>query len=480
MTSLRWIAALLSLSPLAARVFIYPTPPEELVSRDFTVAVDGHRAAVLRSAVFERWAAAPYNFGSAYSFLQFDFEGSARVRVHDAQRSLRAAAIIPRTAGVAHTIIDDHTIEITLTRPCQLSVEPKGRERPLLIFANPPDPVPPARGSPRVLYFGPGIHRPESGLIRLESNQTLYLAGGAILEAAIYAEDAENITIRGRGVLDGARFPFKEGPGQHKGRMVHFVRCRNVRIEGIVIRQSFAWTIVPVASDGVFIENVKICNGRVLINDDGINPCNSRNVVIRRCFIRTIDDCVALKGKNRADGDIDGIRVEQSILWTDLARVTLLGHESAAPFMRNIVYRDIDIIHYGEWPAFLIEVSDNMQLANVLFENIRVRGEIHPLQREANTIGQQWLAVIRPFVTMYSENSTWGAIDGLTFRDISLEGPPGKYGVMVEGAADHDNRRIRNVLFENVTVNEERLLRQSQRVILGPWLRPADDRVSFR
>ena len=36
-------------------------------------------------------------------------------------------------------------------------------------------------------------------------------------------------------------------------------------------------------------------------NDDGINPCNSQDVLITDCFIRGDDDCIALKGMNLQD-----------------------------------------------------------------------------------------------------------------------------------------------------------------------------------
>ena len=54
-------------------------------------------------------------------------------------------------------------------------------------------------------------------------------------------------------------------------------------------------TVVPRTSRHLVVRGVKICGSRVQ-NDDGINPCNSQDVLMTDCFIRTDDDCIALKG----------------------------------------------------------------------------------------------------------------------------------------------------------------------------------------
>ena len=101
-------------------------------------------------------------------------------------------------------------------------------------------------------------------------------------------------------------------------------------------------------ASNVTVRNVKICNSRVQ-NDDGINPCNSQDVLITDCFIRSDDDCVALKGLNFREGtnnNVERITVENSILWCDRARIFLLGHESRAEFMRDVTLRNLDIMHF--------------------------------------------------------------------------------------------------------------------------------------
>ena len=147
-------------------------------------------------------------------------------------------------------------------------------------------------------------------------------------------------------------------------------------MSGITIRGSSHWTIVPRDSRHVTIRNVKLCNSRVQ-NDDGINPCNSQDVLITDCFIRSDDDCVALKGldftraeqQRRAD---HGGELRSSGATGPASSCS--GHESRAAFMRNITLRNLDIIHFTMTP-FLLEPGEDMRLEDVTVEDIRIHGE---------------------------------------------------------------------------------------------------------
>ena len=114
----------------------------------------------------------------------------------------------------------------------------------------------------------------------------------------------------------------------------------------------------------------------VFQNDDGINPCNSQDVRITDCFIRSDDDCVALKGLslNSPNNNVERITVEKCTLWCDRARIFLLGHESRAAFMRNVTLRNLDIIHFSMTRILVLYYSQTGQLTRAAQSMIVVLG----------------------------------------------------------------------------------------------------------
>ena len=443
------VAAFIAATPttVPAEVVTYPAPPEEARSPDFKVWADGRPVDVYVARTLDPpFAGKQWDYGGPYSFAGFDAAGAVTVRV-ESTRSLRSVVVRPESAGVRPSIADERSVTLVLDGPRQLSVEPDGKRGPLLLFANPLETDRPPAGAPGVVRFGPGVHT--AGLVRVGSGQTLHLEGGAVVKGAVLAEGT-NIAIRGRGILDGSDYEWRKGPYGHTLGIVG----TNVTVEGITIRGSSHWTLVPRDSRDVTIRNVKICNGRVQ-NDDGINPCNSQRVLIADCFIRSDDDCVALKGlEDRGeDSHVEDITVERCILWCDRARIFLLGHESRAPFMRRVTLRDLDIIHFT-MTAFLFEPGEEMRLEDVRVEDVRVHGE-----------GQAELLRLKPVVNQYMRNKVPGHIRRVAFKSVTVGGAPGPCKVHLAGAdAEH---AVRDVTFEGVTIGGEPLTAGSARVSAG-------------
>lgn len=433
---------------MGAAVVTYPAPPEEAMSEDYQVSVEGQQVDVYTARTLDPpFADKQWDFGGPYAFANFDMSGRVVVRIVS-KRSLRDVVIRPQSKGIQPILEDDHTITLTLDRPHKLSIEPEGKKGPLLLFANPLETDVPEPDDPGVVFFGPGLHKPEK--ITLQSDQTLYLAGGSVVKAEVLAEGT-NIRIRGRGVLDGSDWEWRKGP---IGNLIAIRNSQHVEVTGITLRGSSHWTIVPRNSQRVTIRNVKLCNSRVQ-NDDGINPCNSQNVLITDCFIRSDDDCVALKGLDFSaeNSNVEGIIVENSTLWCDRARIFLLGHESRAEFMRNVTIRNLDIIHFSMTP-FLFEPGEDMHLENVAVEDVRIHGE-----------GQREFIRLRPVVNQYMRKKVPGFIRSVRFRNVRLQGEQGEYLVQVDGPdAEHN---VRDVVFEGVSILGSKLTGDSAEVRVG-------------
>jgi len=190
------------------------------------------------------------------------------------------------------------------------------------------------------VYLPPGKYL--TGTIVLKSHVTLDLDAGATIlgsespddyptckdpwggdkdeiSSLIYAEDAENVTITGRGILNGQgqiwwkrqwlMAPKRGMPGAKtpeelaevkkisRGRpqLIRLVRCSDVVIEHLNLTNSASWNIHPIFCDFVRVDGVTISTPVPSPNTDGINPESCRNVQILNCRIDTGDDCVTLK-----------------------------------------------------------------------------------------------------------------------------------------------------------------------------------------
>jgi polygalacturonase len=171
----------------------------------------------------------------------------------------------------------------------------------------------------------------------------------------IYAADAINVCISGKGILDGQanetnwwtwkgkkEYGWKEGmPSQliDEGRPMlasfeenqvpveerimgegHYLRpqfivtynCKNVLIKDITIKNAPFWLIHPVFTENLIVRGVRAESQGP--NNDGLDPESCRNVLIEDCYFSTGDDCIAIKSGRNNDGRNSGRPAENIII----------------------------------------------------------------------------------------------------------------------------------------------------------------------
>ncbi len=431
-----------------SQVVTYPAPEGEAIVSEYQVSVNGTPVDV--------YLAQTQHHDQRYFFASFDFSGTVEICVTSAS-SFQQVDVLPPRAILSSRPGENGALLLTADRPFRISIERDGENSPLLLFGNALEHDVPSPGDAGVVYFGPGIHSP--GIISLQSNQTLYLAGGAVVKGGIVAT-GKNIRILGRGILDGSDWGHLAGP---LAFMLELRECRNVLVQDIILRGSWGFTIVPCGCDRVTIDNVKLCGSRVN-NDDGIDPINSSNITIRNCFLRTDDDCIAVKGLTGfANKACEYITVENCCFWTDRANIFRIGYESDTEAMRCISARNIDVIHFvgdnrppdtywSTW-VFLLQPSNDMPMTDILFEDFRINAagenndliKIHPMVCKS-------LAWKGDTIAEGDDYHLPGKyVRDCVFRNIHLDGKAGGWPGRIYLAGADAEHPVTDIVLENVT-----------------------------
>ena len=426
---------------------------DEPRSGDYEVWINGTKAVVYVARVQDPpWEKerVKLDFGGNYSFTTFDMDKPVEVKIKSKTKAFDQTILRPDGVSVKNVQKSVSEISFIIEKPSQIIVEPDGKNGPLLLFANSVDDFVPDLNDPNLIYYGPGIHYPDTALIEIGDNQTLYLAEGAIVKAGVRVK-GDNVTICGRGIICGNEFFWRK----FSRNSISIVESNHVVVKDVILRGAATWTMPIRNSRNVVVDNVKIVAGRAQ-NDDGINPCNSQDILIKDCFIRTDDDCLALKGITSDNVNVERITVENCILWCDRARIFLLGHESRAEYMRDIIFRNIDIVHFS-MTAFLLEPGENMRLENVVFKDFRIYGE-----------GQQELIRLKPVVNQYMRTKVPGYISNITFENIVVTGKEGPYKIQLIGADEEHN--VSNISMIGLSVNNQKIKKEYNNMEIGDFV----------
>ncbi|HEY4937231.1 MAG TPA: glycosyl hydrolase family 28 protein, partial [Puia sp.] len=266
----------------------------EKSSYDYRVQVNGQEKFVYRARV----SAMPVDVSQALNrpleqteiaaFCYFEVDHEKTITVKSAA-DIKTVVIRPLSMHIK-PVIRGNEISFKLYKPCQIVVEVNGWHKALHLFANPSEKKPFSKTGKNDLYFGPGVHYP--GVIFAKSNQTIYIASGAVVHGAISGKNISNLNVRGEGILDGSL--FRRNIDTMTNILV-FVNCRNVSVSGIILRDPPAWTFMTFECMDVTIDNIKLI-GMWRYNSDGIDLLNSSNVEIKNSFVRAFDDCITIKG----------------------------------------------------------------------------------------------------------------------------------------------------------------------------------------
>lgn len=444
-----FVAILLHTAVSAGVVTAFPAAPG-VRSGDYAVRVANRDIPVLAVPMPEERLAA--DLRQPYSFCIFEADEEVDIEVSSTILPVAEAEILPQSRGAVpveriRSGGSGGKLHFRARPPFKLVVEPTRRDRALVLLGYVPEVDVPKKGDRGVVWFGPGRHRRD--IIELHDNETLYLAGGSWVEGTLHAEGT-NITVCGRGILSGASWGWQKGPKREEEKPINYsgrlatLSGHDLVVRDVTFHSSMCWTLVLNAVTNAVVEGVNVLGGRV-INDDGIDVCRARNVVIRNSFVRCQDDCVTPKWW------CENLVCTNLILWTDVANIVRIGYECEPPPLRfdSLVFRDLDILHLTTCPskttsywcncAFLIQASRGQRIGNVRFEDIRFH-EVSPwdILFVAKTMS----------ITTFYDFKEPGTIENVILRDVRLPVSPVPLPSRLE--AKDMAHPVRGVRFENV------------------------------
>lgn len=110
-----------------------------------------------------------------------------------------------------------------------------------------------------------------------------------------------------------------EAQEKMRTHLVRFTDCENVLVEGVTLRNSPKFHLVPQRCNNVIIDNVKVICPWNAQNGDAIDIGNCRNVLVVNSAIDAGDDGICMKGgvgqKGMADGPCENINIQDNTVY---------------------------------------------------------------------------------------------------------------------------------------------------------------------
>ncbi|MCQ6557445.1 glycosyl hydrolase family 28 protein [Paenibacillus mendelii] len=440
-----------SMAEASGTITAYPAPanlPSAYASSDFAVTAQGSQVAVY-NAGSNAW-------GNAVSYGAFDMSGSVTVSITP-NAAYGSYKLVPQSLGLTGTR-SGNTISFTLDHPANVSLVLDGnyQGKVLHLFAQAPETNIPGSSDPNIIYFGPGYHDlggPGSTPIYLASNQTLYIAAGAVVRGRVRANDVSNVTIRGRGIL----LNDYTANDAHGNITMALNFAANSKVQDIIVNNNTAnWTSAVHGSSFLNITNYKGISPK-FASSDGFDINSSHDLTFDGLFIRSADDSVAIKGLSDETEParalpIYNIEFKHSQLWSDANNAIGIGAETVAAYVKHIRFQNMDILYnyddryhpdvLPDRSAINIFALNATHFSDIVFEDIRVEKAKRLINAQMDTSF---------YFGGLQGNWSWpGEMNGITYRNITSYSD----GTNEIKLAGWDNQhQISNVLFENVVIN---------------------------
>lgn len=257
--------------------------------------------------------------------------------------------------------------------------------------------------------------------------------------ALISARNQTNIGISGQGVIDGQGQELMldifnklrngemkqdsawivKRPGQGRAFLINIVGCKQVTVKDITLKNCSEWVQDYRECDNVLIDHITV-QSTTYWNNDGLDITDSKNVIVRNCYINSSDDSICLKSENPA-GACENITIENCTVRSS-ANGLKFGTASHGGF-RHIKVRNLTVLDTYR-SAIALESVDGGTLEDVDIQHVTAK-------KTGNAI----------FIKLGHRNTNGkvGVLRKVYIAHVNVETPLHKpdQGYPIEGPPDH-------------------------------------------
>ncbi len=250
-------------------------------------------------------------------------------------------------------------------------------------------------------------------------------------QSLIYAEACENISICGKGIIDGQgtqkHFSGQETVHGTPGRpfLMRIIDCSNVYIKDITLKDAACWmqnylNCENVIIDGIFVEN------QANYNNDGIDIDGCRNVWIHNSFVSSGDDAMCFKGASQKN--CERVLVEECTFYSS-CNALKIGTDTQGDFrdfliqnckLGGMTEKMRHIKNLGADSGISLEMVDGATIENVYIRNIEMSNCNSPIFMRLDNRGR-----VKP----EDEKPPIGTIRNIVIENVNGNecGPRGSY-----------------------------------------------------
>lgn len=383
-------------------------------------------------------------------FVILEGTGPITLAIEVVQAAPVTRAVLRPLRHAIEPSIEDRTIRFALPGPMDVALDLPGIGDVFVFYAA-PDAEVPDRDDPQVRWFEAGQSH-EVGELDIGPGETLYIEGGAVLRGALRLAKADGAQVLGRGIVDNSAIPRGGTLGTRNAWLAE--HCSGIELRGPTFVESQTWTVKTAACRDVRIAEVRILCG--LNAADGIDITGTEGALVEGCFVRSGDDCYAIKSVEygrpgpRRDYcvDVRDVTVRNCVAYSYGGGSAMeLGHEFRCAHVQDITFEDIDVLAVHQYGAALsISHCDDALIERVRFERIRVEHHYHEL------IG---FKIVR---SEYKPSRERGNVRDVLIRDLLVDVQPCNHGYSCShiGGWDDEHRfdgiRIERMRYGDVVV----------------------------